>query len=68
MAVSIDESEQLDEFLQEDIVSYSPDFRAMVLKMVSQGRSVEEVAKFACVSRQVVYRWIADWNTKKKLA
>lgn len=67
MAIRIDESAQLDEFLQEDIVSYSADFRAMVLKMVSQGLSVEEVAKFACVSRQVIYNWIEDWNTKKKL-
>ena len=67
MAVIIEESEQLDEFLQEDIVSFSADFKAMVLKMVSQGRSVEDVASFACVSRQVIYNWIEDWNTKKKL-
>ena len=67
MAVIIEESEQLDEFLQEDIVSFSADFKAMVLKMVSQGSPVEDVASFACVSRQVIYNWVEDWNTKKKL-
>lgn len=67
MAVKIDEAEQLDEFLQEDVVSFSADFKAMVLKMLSRGQSVEEVAAFACISKQVVYKWAEEWNVKKKL-
>ena len=55
MAVKIDEAEQLDEFLQEDVVSYSALFQAIVLKMLSRGQTVEEVAAFACISKQVVY-------------
>ncbi len=67
MAVHIEEAEQLDEFLQEEIVSYSADFKAMVLKLLSRGQRVEEVAALACVSKQVVYKWAQDWNEQKKL-
>lgn len=67
MGIKIEEAEQLDEFLQEDVVSYSADFKAMVLKMLSRGQRVEEVAAFACVSKQVVYKWAQEWNVKKKL-
>lgn len=67
MSIKIEESEQLDEFLQEDVLVYSADFKAMVLKLLSQGQSVEAVASLGCISRQVIYKWIAEWNAKKKL-
>ncbi|MDQ3289787.1 MAG: helix-turn-helix domain-containing protein [Bacteroidota bacterium] len=63
--VKIDEPEKLDEFLQE-VVSYSADFRAMVLKLVESGQTVEQVAGFASISEAVVYEWIKAWNAKKK--
>jgi len=61
----IDEPEKLDEFLQE-VVSYSADFRAMVLKLVESGQTVEQVAGFASISEAVIYEWIKEWNAKKK--
>lgn len=67
MAIIIEESEQLDEFLQEDVISFSSDFKAMVLKMLSLGQEVEEVAALACISKPVIYKWAEEWNTKKKL-
>jgi transposase-like protein len=62
--VKIDEPEKLNEFLQE-VVSYSADFRAMVLKLVESGQTVEQVAGFASISEAVVYEWIKEWNQKK---
>lgn len=64
MRVKIDEPEKLDEFLQE-AVSYSADFRAMVLKLVESGQTVEQVASFASISKAIVYEWIKEWNEKK---
>jgi len=55
----------LDEFLQE-VVSYSADFRAMVLKLVESGQTVEQVAGFAAISEAVIDEWIKEWNAKKK--
>ncbi len=63
--VKIDEPEKLDEYLQE-VVGYSADFRAMVLKLVESGQTVEQVAGFASISQAVVYEWIKEWNAKKK--
>jgi transposase-like protein len=61
----IDEPEKLDEFLSE-VQSYSADFRAMVLKLVTEKQSVAEAAQFAGISEQVIYHWIEEWNAKKK--
>jgi transposase-like protein len=65
MRVKIDEPEKLDEFLQA-VGNYSADFRAMVLKLVESGQTVEQVARFASISQAVVYEWIKEWNAKKK--
>lgn len=65
LRLKIDEPEKLDEFLWE-VQRYSADFRAMVLKIVTEKQSVAEATCFAGISEQVIYHWIEEWNYKKK--
>lgn len=46
---------------------YSDDFKALTLKLIHQGQSLEQIAQLTGVSQPTLYEWLANWNKKKKL-
>lgn len=65
MRKSIDEPHLLAEFIEEQ-VAYSPDFKALVLRLLDQQQDVEQVARLTRVPVRTLYNWIQDWNQTKK--
>ena len=63
----VDEPTRLQAFIN-NRPHYGEDFKALTLKMIQQGQSVEQVATFTGVSQPTLYEWLANWNKKKKLA
>ena len=55
----------LDEFIQEQPV-YSPDFKALVIKLLHQQQHVEQVAQLTNVPVRTLNNWLNDWNQLKK--
>ena len=55
----------LDEFIQEQ-ASYSPDFKALVLKLLNQDKNIEQVAQQTTVPIRTLYTWLNEWNESKK--
>ena len=62
----VDEPARLQTFMN-NRSQYSDDFKALVLKLIHQGQSVEETAQLTGVSQPTLYEWLANWNKKKKL-
>lgn len=67
----VDDADLLDEVLAET-PSYSPDLKALVLRMVHQQQGdLEAVANQTGLSKSTLYSWLTEWNltqqtTKKK--
>ncbi len=67
----VDDADLLDEVLAET-PSYSPDLKALVLRMIHQQQgNLDVVATQTGLSKATLYSWLADWNlaqraTKKK--
>jgi len=65
MRKAVDEPHLLAEFIQEQ-TSYSPDFKALVLRMLDQQQDVEQVALKTLVPARTLYTWLEQWNQTKK--
>jgi len=63
----VDEPTRLQAFIN-NRPAYSEDFKALSLKLIQQGQSVEEVATLTGVSQPTLYQWLTNWNKKKSLA
>ena len=63
----VDEPARLQAFIN-NRPAYSDDFKALSLKLIQQGHSLEEVATLTGVSQPTLYEWLANWNKKKRLA
>lgn len=61
----VEDPHLLDEFIQEQ-PTYSPDFKALVIKLLDQHQNVEQVAQLTNVPTRTLYNWLADWNESKK--
>jgi len=65
--VQVDEPTRLQAFIN-NRPTYSDDFKALSLKLIQQGQSVEQVATLIGVSQPTLYEWLTNWNKKKRLA
>jgi transposase-like protein len=65
MRKSIEEPHLLAEFIDEQ-PAYSPDFKALVLRLLDQQQDVEQVAQLTRVPLRTIYTWIDTWNQLKK--
>lgn len=61
----VEDPHLLDEFIQEQ-PTYSPDFKALVIKLLDQQQDVEQVAQLTNVPTRTLYHWLNDWNQSKK--
>lgn len=61
----VEEPHLLDEFMREQS-AYSPDFKALVIKLLDQHQNVEQVAQLTNVPTRTLYNWLNDWNQLKK--
>ncbi len=66
--IVIDEPARLDRFVKSFGAGHSEDFKALVLKLVESGQSLESVSALIGVSLSTLYEWVKDWNEKKRLA
>lgn len=69
--MKLDSPELLDEFLQEQ-PSYSPDFKALVLRVYAKnGFDINRAVSLTGVPERTLYSWVSSWNQapgdKKKL-
>lgn len=63
----IDDADLLDEFLEEQ-PGYSADFKALVLRLVSQHAGDIKVVSFQTgVSESTIYNWVQLWNHRHRL-
>ena len=44
-------------------MSYSPDFRALVIKKINSGMSLSEASRLFEVSRDSIYNWLKLYST-----
>ena len=65
MRKAVEEPHLLAEFIQEQ-PSYSPDFKALVLRLLDQQQDVEQVARQTLVPTRTLYTWLDQWNQTKK--
>ena len=65
--IQIEEPERLQQFMN-SFSQHSEDFKALVLKLIQSGKSVEEVATFTGVPATTLYQWVQQWNKKKNQA
>jgi transposase-like protein len=64
--MGVDDAELLDEVLDET-VDYSPDLKALVLRMVHQQQgNVETVATQTGLPLSTLYQWLSRWNQQQK--
>jgi transposase len=63
----IDEPDRLDRFMKSFSQGHSQDFKAVALKLVATGQSIEHVAVLLGVGSTTLYEWIGEWNKKKSL-
>ena len=62
----VDNAELLDEVLTET-VDYSPDLKALVLRMIhQQAGDVEAVATQTGLPLSTIYQWLSRWNQQQK--
>jgi transposase-like protein len=65
MRKAVEEPHLLAEFIQEQ-PSYSPDFKALVLRLLYQQDDIEQVARQTLVPVRTLYNWLEQWNQQKK--
>ena len=66
MRKKVTEPERLDKYL----VNYgdnNDDFKALVLKLLSELQDIEKVHQLTNVPVSTIYLWLAEWNKKKKV-
>lgn len=64
----VDDADLLDEVLAET-PSYSPDLKALVLRMIHQQQgNLDVVATQTGLPKATLYRWLADWNLAQRTA
>lgn len=62
----VDDAELLDEVLDET-VDYSPDLKALVLRMIHQQKgNMEAVATQTGLPLSTLYQWVSRWNQQQK--
>ena len=54
-----------DEFIHQQ-PTYSPDLKALVIKLLDQHQHVEQVAMLTNLPTPTRYQWLSDWNQLKK--
>lgn len=62
--VQVDEPTRLQAFIN-NRPTYSDDFKALSLKLIQQGQSVEQVATLTGISQPTLYEWLTNWNKKR---
>ncbi|MBC8082485.1 MAG: helix-turn-helix domain-containing protein [Hymenobacter sp.] len=65
MRKSVEEPHLLAEFIQEQ-PSYSPDFKALVLRLLDEQRDLTRVSALTLVPERTLYTWLEEWNRTKK--
>lgn len=65
MRKAVEDSHLLAEFIQEQ-PSYSPDFKALVLRLLDQQNDIEQVSQQTLVPTRTLYTWLEQWNQQKK--
>ena len=65
MRKSVEEPHLSAEFIEEQ-PAYSPDFKALVLRLLDQQQDVEQIAQLTRVPPRSLYNWIDTWNQLKK--
>lgn len=63
----IDDPSRLQAFMN-NRACYSEEFKALALRLIQQGQSVQQVATLTGVSQTTLYEWLSNWNKKKNLA
>lgn len=64
----VDDADLLDEVLAET-PSYSPDLKALVLRMIHQQQGdLDVVARQTGLSKSTLYSWLAQWNLGQRTA
>jgi len=64
MRVKVEEANKLDKYLENR--ENSNEIRALVLKMIEKKNNIEEISKLTEISESTIYRWLEEWNKKKK--
>jgi transposase len=64
MRVKVEEANKLDKYLENR--EKSSEIRALVLKMIEKKNNIEEISKLTEISESTIYRWLEEWNKKKK--
>lgn len=65
MRKTVQDPHLLVEFIQEQ-TSYSPDFKALVLRLLDKYDDIEQVAQETTVPVRTLYNWLNEWNESKK--
>lgn len=65
MRKAIEDPHLLTEFIEEQ-PAYSPDFKALVLRLLDEQNNIEQVAQLTRVPPRTLYHWVEDWNQTKK--
>lgn len=65
MRKAIEDPHLLTEFIEEQ-PAYSPDFKALVLRLLHEQNDIEQVAQLTRVPPRTLYNWVNDWNQTKK--
>lgn len=64
MRVKVEEANKLNKYLENR--EKSGEIKALVLKMVEKKDNIEEISKLTEISESTIYRWIEEWNKKKR--
>jgi len=67
MKKAIQSPELLVEFLEER-GDHSADFKALALRLYEQRGDLHQVSRLTRVCERTLYKWLAEWNAKKKKA
>jgi transposase-like protein len=65
MRKSVEEPHLLAEFIQEQ-PTYSPDFKALVLRLLDEQQDIARVSALTLVPQRTLYTWLEQWNQTKK--
>lgn len=64
--MQVDDVDLLDEVLAET-TDYSPDLKALVLRMIhQQAGNIETVATQTGLSLSTIYQWVSRWNQQQQ--
>ena len=65
MRKSVEAPHLLAEFIQEQ-PAYSPDFKALVLRLLDEQQDIARVSALTLVPQRTLYAWLEQWNQTKK--